>query len=276
MTEEALARVGSISRKPFSLLGLLDRLLLPISVVVVLAMWELAVWALDVPRFILPPPSRIFVSLWSITVSGLLLQQFLVTFKEAVGGFILAGSAAVAMSVLITQSKLAERLLYPYFTAIQAMPKVAIAPLIIIWFGYGQTSKIVLAALLAFFPMLVNFVEGLKSADEGRLKLMRALGASNWQILRLVKLPYALPFFLAGIEIGGLYAMLGAIVGEFVGASAGIGYWLMALNINLDTSTTFALLLVLALYGMLFRQCIVVLRRRVLFWARHSETGKSN
>ena len=275
MTDQAIAQTGTARRKSTPLLRNLDALLLPISVVIVLSIWELAVWAFEVPRFILPPPSRIFVNLWSITVSGLLFQQFLVTFKEAVGGFVLAGSAAVALSVLITQSKLAERLLYPYFTAIQSMPKVAIAPLIIIWLGYGQISKIVLAALLAFFPMLVNFVEGLKSADEGRLKLMRALDASAWQILRIVKLPYALPFFLAGIEIGGLYAMLGAIVGEFVGASAGMGYWLMALNINLDTSTTFALLLVLALYGMLFRQGIVMLRRRVLFWARQGESGRA-
>jgi NitT/TauT family transport system permease protein len=123
--------------------------------------------------------------------------------------------------------------------------------------------------------MLVNFVEGLRSADEGRLKMMRAMDASPWQVLRYVKIPYALPFFLAGIEIGGLYAMLGAIVGEFVGSSAGIGNWLVALNVNLDTATTFALLLVLALYGVLFQKLIGMVRRRALFWARRTTEGGS-
>ena len=215
-----------------------------------------------------------FRSLVTITTSGLLLQHFLVTFQEAVGGFLLAVTAAGIFSAMITQSRLAERLLYPYFTALQSMPKVALAPLIIIWFGYGIMSKLVLAALLAFFPMLVNFVEGLRSADEGRLKMMRAMDASAWQVLRYVKIPYALPFFLAGIEIGGLYAMLGAIVGEFVGSSAGIGNWLVALNVNLDTATTFALLLVLALYGVLFQKMIAFVRRRALFWARRTATER--
>jgi NitT/TauT family transport system permease protein len=160
---------------------------------------------------------------------------------------------------------------YPYFTAIQAMPKIAIAPLIVIWFGYGYPSKIVVAALLSFFPMLVSFVEGLKATDEGRLKLMRAMTATRWQILKLLRIPYALPFVFAGLELGGLYAMLGAIVAEFVGASAGIGNWLIAMNVNLDTSSTFALLVVLAIYGLVFQKLISALRRRTLFWARRDE-----
>lgn len=253
----------------------LDAGLLPISAIVLIAAWEALVRVFEVPVFIIPPPSRVLQSLITITTSGLLLNNFLITLGEAVGGFVLAASAAAVFSALITQSRFAERILYPYFTAIQSMPKIAIAPLIIIWFGYGVVSKLVLAALLAFFPMLVNFVEGLRSADEGRLKLMRALDASPWQVLRLVKIPYALPFFLAGIEIGGLYAMLGAIVGEFVGSSAGIGNWLVALNVNLDTATTFALLLVLALYGVVFQKLIGVLRKRALFWARHSELERN-
>jgi NitT/TauT family transport system permease protein len=248
--------------------------LLPLSAVLLLGLWEVAVRYYEVPVFIVPPPSRVFRSLVSITTSGLLLQHFLITFQEALGGFLLAVSAAGIFSAAITQSRLAERLLYPYFTALQSMPKVALAPLIIIWFGYGATSKLVLAALLAFFPMLVNFVEGLRSADEGRLKMMRAMDASAWQVLRYVKIPYALPFFLAGIEIGGLYAMLGAIVGEFVGSSAGIGNWLVALNVNLDTATTFALLLVLALYGVLFQKMIAFVRRRALFWARRTTSER--
>jgi NitT/TauT family transport system permease protein len=271
MTQAAVSMPRQVAAGGQSLLArIANAALLPLSAVVLLAVWEVAVRYFEVPVFIVPPPSRIFRSLVTITTSGLLLQNFLVTFQEALGGFLLAVSAAGVFSAAITQSRLAERLLYPYFTALQSMPKVALAPLIIIWFGYGTMSKLVLAALLAFFPMLVNFVEGLRSADEGRLKMMRAMDASAWQVLRYVKIPYALPFFLAGIEIGGLYAMLGAIVGEFVGSSAGIGNWLVALNVNLDTATTFALLLVLALYGVLFQKLIAFVRRRALFWARRT------
>ncbi|MEJ0070918.1 MAG: ABC transporter permease [Pseudomonadota bacterium] len=223
------------------------------------------------PIFLIPAPSRVAESLYTMVGSGLLFEHFAITFFEALGGFAIAFGCAALFAALITESRLAERVLYLYFTALQAMPKVAIAPLIVIWFGYGFSSKIVLAALMAFFPMLVNFVEGLRAADEGRLKLMRAMDASRWQILRYVKIPYALPFFFAGVELGGLYAMLGAIVAEFVGASAGIGNWLIAMNLNLDTASTFALLLVLATYGMAFQKLISALRKRALFWARSDE-----
>lgn len=245
--------------------------LFPLSFAAVIAAWEIAVRVLEVPVFLVPAPSRVFDSLATMTTSGLLFKHFLITFGEAAGGFAIAVTGAAVFAALITESRLAERLVYPYFTAIQSMPKLAIAPLVIIWFGYGYASKIVVAALLSFFPMLVAFVEGLKATDEGRLKLMRAMTATRWQTLRYVRIPYAMPFVLAGIELGGLYAMMGAIVAEFVGASAGIGNWLIAMNVNLDTASTFALLLVLALYGMTFQRCIAAVRRRALFWSRRSE-----
>lgn len=268
MAHQAAESARSI--KPSGSLGrqFIDAGLLPISFICLLIVWEVVVRMFEVPIFLVPAPSRVAYSLYTMLSSGLLIWHFGITFLEAVGGFIIAFIVAAVCSAVITESKLAERLIYPYFTAVQSMPKVAIAPLIVIWFGYGYSSKVVLAALLSLFPMLVNFVEGLKSADEGRLKMMRAMDASRMQVLRYVKIPYALPFFFAGIELGGLYAMLGAIVAEFVGASAGVGNWLIAMNVNLDTASTFALLLVLAVYGMTFQRLISALRRRSLFWAQ--------
>lgn len=245
-----------------------DAVMLPGSFIALLLIWELVVRVFNVPIFIVPAPSRVLESLATMTTSGLLLSQFLVTFIEAVAGFAIAVVVAAVFAVVMTEWRRAERLLYPYFTALQSMPKVAIAPLIVIWFGYGLPSKIVVAALLSFFPMLVSFTEGLKATDEGRLKLMRAMSATRWQTLRYVRIPYALPFVFAGIELGGLYAMLGAIVAEFVGSSAGVGNWLIAMNVNLDTSSTFALLVVLALYGIAFQKLIALVRSRALFWAR--------
>lgn len=245
-----------------------NALLLPVSFVCLIVVWELLVRQLQIPIYFIPPPSKVVVSLWSMAESGLLLKHAIVTFTEAFGGFALAILAAALFATLIAESKLCERLLYPYFAALQSMPKVAIAPLIVIWFGFGMTSKIVLSGLLAFFPILVNFVQGLKAADPGRLKLMQALDASRWQTLRLVRIPYALPFFLVGIELGCIYSMLGAIVGEFVGSSEGIGHWLMALNMNIDTASMFALLVLLAGYGMTIQRSIGRLRRKLLFWAQ--------
>ena len=245
-----------------------DTALLLLSFVVLIALWEIVVRVFKVPVFVVPAPSSVVASLWTMASSGLLFTQFLVTFTEAAAGFAIALVVATVFAVIMTEWQRAEKLLYPYFTALQSMPKVAIAPLIVIWFGYGLPSKIVVAALLSFFPMLVSFTEGLKATDEGRLKLMRAMSASRWQTLRYVRIPYALPFVFAGVELGGLYAMLGAIVAEFVGASAGVGNWLIAMNVNLDTSSTFALLVVLALYGIVFQKIIAMARSRALFWAR--------
>jgi len=249
-------------------------LLFPVSLGVLLGAWEgLVAWA-GVPIYILPPPSMIAGSLVDILGNRLLYENAAVTLLETISGFGLAVVFAVAFAVLITESTLLERILYPYFAALQSMPKVAIAPLVVIWFGFGLSSKIVLAGLLAFFPMLVNAVEGLRAADPGRLKLMRALDASRWQVLRHVRLPYAMPFFLAGIELAGIYAMLGALVGEFVGAQKGIGYWLMAMNMNVDTSGSFALLVLLALYGVGLQALIARVRRRSLFWAQPPRTNR--
>jgi NitT/TauT family transport system permease protein len=263
-----IATSSTTPRGSFRSSRLADALMLPASFIALLVIWEIVVRVFNVPIFVVPAPSRVLESLVTMMTSGLLLSQFLVTFTEAIAGFAIALVVAAVFAVVMTEWQRAERLLYPYFTALQSMPKVAIAPLIVIWFGYGLPSKIVVAALLSFFPMLVSFTEGLKATDEGRLKLMRGMSATRWQTLRYVRIPYALPFVFAGIELGGLYAMLGAIVAEFVGSSAGIGNWLIAMNVNLDTSSTFALLVVLALYGIAFQKLIAFARNRTLFWAR--------
>ena len=248
-----------------------DAWLLPVSAVCLLILWEALVDLLHVRNFVMPPPSGVAVAAVHMMQSGLLWENVLVTLIETLAGFGLALVIASVFAVLIAE--FCERLIYPYVVALQSMPKVAVGPLIVIWFGFGLSSKIALSALLAMFPMLVNFVQGLKAADPGRLNLLRALDASRWQILRLVRIPYALPFFLAGVELGGIYAMLGAIVGEFLGSSSGIGNWLLAMNLNLDISGSFALLILLAAYGIALQRVLGMIRRRVLFWAQREGPG---
>jgi NitT/TauT family transport system permease protein len=245
--------------------------MLPLSAIVLLGLWEGAVDLLHIPNYVVPAPSGVAEAAWRMAGSGLLLDNALITLLETIAGFAVALVIAAVFAVLISEFRACERLIYPYVVALQAMPKVAIGPLIVIWFGFGLSSKVALSALLAMFPMLVNFVQGLRAADRGRLNLMRALDASRWQTLWLVRIPYALPFFLAGLELGAIYAMLGAIVGEFLGSTGGLGTWLLAMNLNLDISGSFALLVLLALYGVVLQWLVGLLRRRVLFWSQHDE-----
>jgi NitT/TauT family transport system permease protein len=159
-----------------------------------------------------------------------------------------------------------EYFLYPFIVMFQAMPKVALAPLVIIWFGLGITSKIVAAALVAFFPLMVNTIAGLRSADEDRVNLMRSLAASRWQIFWMLQLPNAMPYIFAGLEIAMIFALIGAIVGEFVGATAGLGMLIQSMNFTMDVAGQFSILLILSALGLTLSGLIGVIRRRVLFW----------
>lgn len=253
---------------------MINRLLLPVSSIVLLVLWELIIYLLHVPNYVVPPPSGIAVAAMRMAQSGLLFDNMMVTLIETIAGFGVALAIASIMAVLISEFRTCERLIYPYVVALQSMPKVAVGPVIVIWFGFGISSKVALSALLAMFPMLVNFVQGLRAADRGRLNLMRALDASRWQILWLVRIPYALSFFLAGLELGAIYAMLGAIVGEFLGSTEGLGNWLMAMNLNLDISGSFALLILLAAYGIALQRLVSILRRRILFWSHDRNPGE--
>src|SRR5262249_54493550 len=144
--------------------------------------------------------------------------------------------------------------------------KVAIAPLIVAWAGFGIESKVLIVALVSFFPMLVNTIVGLKATPEDKIELMRSLAASRWKIFYMVKLPEALPFIFAGLNIGIVLAVLGAIVGEFVGAKAGLGYQILQMNYNLDIAGVFAILILLGAIGIALDYLTLLLRRRLVFW----------
>ena len=244
----------------------LEALLLPLSLAGLIGAWHFAVLIFQVPSYIVPSPAETAVALGRIFTSGLLWENFGITLLEAFTGFGIGFCAALVMAIAITEIRLFEKTVYPYVAALQSMPKVALAPLIVLWFGFGIESKIVMSALLCFFPMLVNFVGGFRAADEMRIRLMRVLDASTWQIIRHVRLPSALPFVLAGVELGAIYAMLGAIVAEFVGARHGIGYWLMQMNATMDSAGSVAILALLAAYGICIQALLRFARRKLLFW----------
>ncbi len=231
-----------------------------------LLLWEGAVRLFAVPAFILPPPSRVVMALYRGGVSGVYLDNFWVTLAETLLGFALGAVLAFVLGTAVAVSGAVEYFLYPYIVMFQSMPKVALAPLIIVWFGLGLSSKVVSAALVAFFPLLVNTILGLRSADEDRVDLMRSLAATETQIFWMLRLPTALPFIMAGLEVAMVFSLIGAIVAEFVGAESGLGMLIESMNFSMDVAGQFAVLFILAVMGLALNGTIVWLRRRVLFW----------
>jgi NitT/TauT family transport system permease protein len=240
----------------------LSVLLLAVS----LLAWEAIVRGFDIPVFILPPPSKVAVALYRGLASGLYLGHLRVTLLETVLGFVAGSALGFLLGTAVAMNRYVDYFLYPYIVMFQSLPKVALAPLIVIWFGLGLSSKVINAALVAFFPLLVNTMVGLRSADEDRISLMRSLAASDRQIFWMLRLPNALPFVMAGLDIAMIFALIGAIVAEFVGATSGLGMLIQSMNFTMDVSGQFSVLIILSVVGLLLNRAILLVRRRVLFW----------
>ena len=243
-----------------------ELILIPLFAIVFFGGWEYSCRALNISELILPTPSKIIVAMVSGFASGYFVDHLLATLEEVVFGFALAAIAAFAIGTLISQICLLEIVIYPYIVAFQTLPKVALAPLILIWVGLGIEGKVIVAATISFFPMLVNTIAGMKFAPQNEIDLMRSLSANRWKIFRYVQLPEALPFIFAGLNIGLVLSVLGAIVGEFVGAKVGLGYLILQMNFNLDVTGMFAVLVVLGLMGVALNTVSQYLRRKIVFW----------
>lgn len=245
----------------------LEWLCIPLLFVIVVGGWEAIIRMFNVPAYVVPAPSAVLQSLIRGISSGIFISNGLVTLTQALLGFLGAAVLAIILGSFIAQSRFVERVIYPYLIAIQTTPKVAIAPLFIIWFGFGISSKVIIAGIIAFFPILVNVITGLRSTDPQRIELMRSLRASRWQIFKMVMLPSALPMIFAGLQVAIIFSLLGAIVGEFVGSQAGLGNLIMQMNINLDTAGVFAVLVCLSSIGITLHLIMHWIQKKLLFWA---------
>ena len=242
-------------------------------IVVFLAAWEAIVRVFAIPAFILPAPTSIFMALYRGIASSLYLDHVWITLTETLLGFALGTILAFGLGIAVALSRRIEYFLYPFIVMFQAMPKVALAPLIIIWCGLGLTSKVVSAALVAFFPLMVNTIVGLRSADEDRINLMRSLAATRGQIFWMLQLPNAMPYIFAGLEIAMIFALIGAIVAEFVGAQSGLGMLMQSMNFTMDVAGQFSVLLILSVLGLALNSLVSEVRRRVLFWDPSQKLG---
>ncbi|MBW6401537.1 ABC transporter permease [Roseomonas sp. HJA6] len=212
-----------------------------------LLLWELAVRAFELPSYLLPAPSEVLEVMaerWP-----LLLDQLGYTAFAACVGFVIALVVAIALGALIAASPAFERVIYVWLVIIHAIPKVVVAPLLLVWIGFGLKSSIIFVVVFTFFPMLVNTVSGLRSADPDLLLLTRSMGANAWQTLRCVRLPSALPSIMAGIKISITLAPLGAVIGEFVASNKGLGHMLIQSVGSLEVPTAFAAVVVVSILG---------------------------
>lgn len=235
-----------------------------VTMLAILAAWELWIALAQVPLYLIPPPSKVIASM--VTQSPHLLAQSWVTLQEIVLGFLLSVVVAVPLSILIVSSKAFEKSVYPLLVASQVVPKVAIAPLFIIWFGFGTLPKVLIAFLIAFFPIIIDSVIGLRSMEIEKLYLAQSMGAGKLQTFLKIRLPNALPNMLGGLKVAATFSVIGAIVGEFIGADQGIGRVLLLANGNLDTVTLFAGVGYLTIIGIAIFFLMDLIERLLIPW----------
>lgn len=241
-------------------------IIIPVSLVTVLIAWSTLARFGGLSAFILPGPGLVWERLIGTIHDGSLLRHTLATMSEVLLGLSLGVVSAAGLGYFLAKFDWLERLLSPYIVASQSVPVVAIAPLLVIWFGSGLLSKVLIAALIVFFPVLINTVVGLRSVPAGLRDLMRSFQASAWQTFRLLEVPAALPVFLGGLKVGATLAVIGAVVGELVGADRGLGFLVSLGRGTYDTALVFVAVFTLVSLAMLLYGGVALLESRLLSW----------
>jgi NitT/TauT family transport system permease protein len=229
-----------------------------------LILWEAGVRLTGVSPLVMPAPTAVGDALWSGLASGMLWRHIWVTGAETLLGFLLGCAIGFAFGVALGEIAPLRRLLWPYVLASQVVPKLALGPIFIIWFGFGMTSIVIITALICFFPLLENTITGLESATPEKRDLFRMLGATRTQTLLRLKLPAGLPVILAGVRVAIVLALVGAVVGEFIAGSEGLGASIIAAQGMMDTTLIFALFILITLMGLVFYQLVASLEHRLI------------
>jgi NitT/TauT family transport system permease protein len=255
--------VTTARRKPSLAAAVLDRLAAPLFAGAVLLAWEAVVRAFAISEFILPSPWAILKRV--VTDYPLLAAHARTTVLEVIGGFGLAVVTGVPFALATFYSRLMEKAVYPLLVGLQTIPKVALAPLLVLYLGYGWAPKIFLAFLISFFPIVIATVVGLQSLDRGLVHLVRAMGASEGQTFWKIRLPAALPNLFGGLKVGIALAVIGAVIGEYVAAERGLGYLQLQATSQFDTTLNFASILVISLVGVALYFVLTMVESRFVF-----------
>ncbi len=240
------------------------RVLALLLLLLLIGAWEWAVPALGFSPLVLPAPSAVLAALWRALASGFLWPHLGQTVLELLLGLVLGVALGFAGGVLLGESTALRRVLMPYVVTSQVIPKLALLPLFIVWFGFGTVPTVVMTALICFFPLLENTMTAIAHIDAARLDLFRMLGATRWRTLWRLKVPAGLPAILAGLRVAVVLALVGAVVGEFIGASQGLGALIIATQGSMDTPLMFAVLLVITVLGLLLYEITLWMERRLL------------
>jgi NitT/TauT family transport system permease protein len=235
-----------------------------VSFVVLFAVWELAVRYFGVATYLLPPPSLIWIdfsSRWSYV-----LDNTWITTSEIIAGYFLAIAISIPLAVCVAYFPTMESTIYPIIVFLQIVPKIAIAPLFIIWFGFGFLPKLLLVFLLSFFPIVVSSISGFKSIDDETMELAKSTGASSWMIFRKIRLPHAMPSIFTGLKVAAALSSTAAVVAEFVASDSGLGYLLLRYNGDLETPMVFATIIVLSIVGLIIYYMVEVIERLAIPW----------
>lgn len=270
LAHEGKAKAGTAPAR--NLLSRWRRVLLPLTTLAGIAIW----WAIaefsSLPTFILPAPDRVGARFVEVLLDGSLLRHTAVTLTEVLIGLAVGVVIAMLLGYVLAKSPDLERVLSPYVVASQSIPVVAVAPLLVIWLGPGQVSKVVVAALIVFFPVLVNTVVGVRSVPDDLYDLMRSLRATRWQIFSKLEVPAALPVLFGGLKVGATLSVIGAVVGEFVGADAGLGFLINLARGMYDTPLVFVAIITLVALAMGLYGLVELMESILLAWQQPEGT----
>jgi NitT/TauT family transport system permease protein len=259
--------------------GVGENLLPPlVALALALAAWEALVRLLNIPIYLLPAPSDVAGTLWKLISAGFvpptyvgapaegILYDTYVTFTEAIVGLLIGTFAGLVLAVVMTHSRFAEQALYPIIISIRSTPIIALAPVFIIWFGFTIMPKAIVAALATFYPVLVNCITGMRAVDPATLEFFQSVHASRSEIFWRLRVPNTMPYFFAALRLNVSLSLIGAIVGELVGARDGVGHMMTAAAVTLRTTEVFSGVVILTALGVILTELVTFVQRRVLFW----------
>lgn len=259
-------------RSLFKMRGLLW-ITTPVILFVFIGLWKAYTVVSGVSPLVLPPPEDVGRALVELAGQPMVWEATYVTFYETVVGFALAAAVGVTLGIVLGKAKILERILSPFLVATQVVPKVAIVPLLLLWFGFGLSSKIFMAAIIAFFVMMQNTILGVRSIEPGHRDLMRVIRAPWWKRVISLDIPSSLPYVLTGVELGMVFAITGAIVGEYLGGDQGLGALATVLLASLRTDQLFAVVIIMTLLGFLLYAVVAGVRRYTIPW--HESSGRA-
>src|SRR5271168_90966 len=245
-----------------------------LSAVLLVCFWQWYTTKFDVSPALFPSSLEVWQSLRANLKDGTFLNDLAVTMREVLVGFFVGSLVGFFLALVISEFRPVRTIVYPYVIGLQSVPKTALAPMFLIWFGFGIESKVALVVSTVFFPVLINTLSGIERTDPDQLDLLRAYCGRRWRIFLRVKLPTALPALFAGLELAIVLAIIAAVVSEFLGAVGGLGYRILTYNTNLDMAGEFAALAVLSVTGFVLHAIVRMVGQRVVFWGRHRDGAR--